>query len=72
MERIGELTLEELETIVARMIDARLGKGQSIGKRTPEVWDAIRTQVIKPASGVPAPTELLREERTNRYLITSS
>jgi hypothetical protein len=74
MERIGELTIDELEAIVARMIDARLGIGdqpQSIGQRTPEVWEAIRTQVVKPSSDTPSPTALLREERDQWYKPTS-
>jgi hypothetical protein len=53
------------------MIDARLDiqsrQPQQLGRRAPEVWEAIRTQMVKAEPGVPSPTEMLREERDQWY-----
>lgn len=68
VETVAEMSIEELRAFVAQMINERLGKPLEhsqpyrIGRKSPEVWEAIRNNVVKPAPGAPKPTELLREE----------
>jgi hypothetical protein len=65
-ERIGDMSLKELEGVIERILDARLQAARS-GQATPEVWQQILDSLIKPSAAQPTPTELLRQERDQWY-----
>ena len=69
-ERIGDLTMDELEKLVNRIVDERLKQtslnAQPVGRRDPEFIERLKRHLIERDSGVPSPTELLLEEREMR------
>ena len=66
-ERVGDMTREELEQLVARLIDKRMRQYPYVlgrDERSPQdVWKSIVTNIIEPASGTPSTLALLREDR---------
>ena len=69
--RIADMSVEDLEALVARMIDSRLGsRPQYMGQRSPEAWQSIVDNILEPAPGQPTALELLREERDQWYKST--
>lgn len=66
-ERIGDLTMDELEKLVVRIVDERLNQSTSDVRqrkhRDPELVSRLRRHLIQPAPGVPSPTELLQQDR---------
>ena len=71
VNRVADMTIDELQDFVGRMIDARLGirpgQPQRIGQATPEVWQALLNGIIEPIAGQPTVLELLQEERDLWY-----
>ena len=69
--RVADMSVEDLEALVARMIDACLGtwpqQPQHIGQRSPEVWRSIVDNILELALGQPTALEMLREEREQWY-----
>ena len=69
--RVADMSVEDLEALIARMIDQRLrnwpDQPQRIGRTAPEVWQSILDGILEPAPGQPTALELLREERDQWY-----
>jgi len=67
-ERIGDLTMDELEKLVTRIVDERLKQAtgyfqQPAVRRDPELIERLQRHLIEQEPGVPSPTELLQEDR---------
>jgi hypothetical protein len=64
MESLADMSIDDLRTLVAQMIDERLGSDSyRTGRASPEVWRAIVDNVVQPQQGAPSPSELLLKER---------
>jgi hypothetical protein len=69
--RVADMTVDELQTLIGRMIEARLpNQTQYVVKSTSEAWQAILENIIEPAPGQPTALELLQEERNKWYKST--
>ena len=69
--RVADMTVDELQILIGRMIEARLstwpGQAQHVGKSTSEAWQTILDNIIELNSDQPTALELLREERDQWY-----
>jgi len=69
--RVADMSVEDLEALIARMIDQRLRNWPErplrTGQALPEVWQSILNDILELAPGQPTPLELLREERDQWY-----
>lgn len=66
-ERIGDLTMQELEQIVNRLIDKSSVRNgityREQGSRDISVWENLRRNIIPRTPGAPSVGEMLREDR---------
>lgn len=67
-ERVVDLTMDELKTMIAQVVDERLGQGEPlenvVKKRSlQEIMDSVDRHRWTPPSGSPTGSEMIREER---------
>ena len=67
IERVADLTMQELRTLIGQMIDERMKTRvwpRQSGSRVPEeVFESMRKNIIKPKSGEPSAVEMVLEDR---------
>lgn len=64
-ERVGDMTVEELEALVEKVVERRIGKIRQLGgkRSVKEVLDDIDKHLWTPPTGTPSVVELIREDR---------
>jgi len=66
MERIGDMTIDELRQFVIDIINSHADEGiQTHHEKRPlsEIIESMEANIIRPKSGTPSPTQLLRQDR---------
>lgn len=64
-ERVGDMTLEELETFVEKVVARRANTVRRLGgkRSVQEVLDSIDRHIWTPPPGSPSVVEMIREDR---------
>ncbi len=64
-ERVGDMTLDELKTLIENTVDQRVRKFRTLGGKcsVQEVLDDIDKHLWTPPPGTPSVVELIREDR---------
>lgn len=64
-ERVGDMTVEELEALVEKVVDRRMGNVRQLGgkRSVKEINESIRRHRWTPPPGSRSSLEILREDR---------
>lgn len=64
-DRVGDMTVEELEALVEKVVDRRMGNVRQLGGKgsVQGVLDDIDKHLWTPPPGTPSVVELIREDR---------